>query len=148
MAIDQLAPRSARRKPSRRNATSVGFSVGLRAGRLDVGALDEPDVHAGVDQRVGVGGRAQQVRLHRRAEPIGQATCRHLEHAGQDRVGAGGVLRTDLDAAARGQGLRDGGEAIRRRGAVGVQGQVRQVHGQPGFRGRRWQRGGELEVVV
>ena len=57
-------------------------------------------MHACFDERVGVGGRAQQVRLHRRAEPLGQATGGHVEHAGQDRGAAGGVLGTDLDPAA------------------------------------------------
>jgi hypothetical protein len=85
------------------------FSVGVDAGRLDVCALDQPDVHAGLSQRVRVGMRAQQVRLHRGAEPVGQATCCDVQHAGHDRVAAGGVFGTNLDTPARGQGPRDGG---------------------------------------
>ena len=66
-------------------------------------------MHAGLGQRVRVGRRPQQVRLHRGAEPVGQATCRDVQNAGHDCVVAGGVFGTHLDPPTGGQGERDGG---------------------------------------
>ena len=111
-------------------------------------SLDQPDMHAGLGQGVGVSGRAQQVRLDRGAEPVGQATGRDLQHAAHDCRAAGGVFGSDLHTAARGQGASDPGQAIRRRGRVRVQGQVRQIHGQPDVGSRWWQRAGQLDVVL
>ena len=55
-------------------------SVGARG--LDVGAFDEPDVHAGIGQRIGVGRRAHEIRLHGGSKPIGQAVRGDGEDAG------------------------------------------------------------------
>jgi hypothetical protein len=54
-------------------------------------------------QDVDVALGTQQVGLHRRAALVGQAAAGDVEYAAQDRVGAGGVLRTDLDTPTRRQ---------------------------------------------
>jgi hypothetical protein len=55
VAIDQVAPRSARRKAEAQVGHVGRLAVGMEAGGFHVVALDEPDVHAGLGQRVGVG---------------------------------------------------------------------------------------------
>ena len=98
---------------------------------LDVGALDEPHVDAGVDERPRVGGRAQQVGLDGRAEPVAQPPAGHLEHAAEDRVGVGGVLGADLDPTAGRERPRDRLQPVGGRRRVDVDGQVAQVQRQP-----------------
>ena len=106
------------------------------AGGLDVGAFDEPDVHAGVGQRIDVGRRAHEIRLHRGSEPIGQAARGDGHDAALDAVGESGLFRADLYAAADGQGVRNRREAIGGGRRAGAQRQVREIHGQPDV-GRR-----------
>ena len=93
-----------------------------------VGALDQPDVDAPVGERLGVGRRAQQVRLDGGSEPVGQAAPGDGEDAAQDGVRERELLGADLHAPAGRQRVRD------RREAVGVQRQVREIHRQPGVR--------------
>jgi hypothetical protein len=118
------------------------------AGGLNVGALDEADVHAGVGQRIAVGGRPDEIRLHGGAEPIGQAARGDRDDTGLDDIGQSGLLSADLNAAADRQGARDGREAIGGGRRAGAQRQVREIHRQPDVR-RRWRHGGnEREVVL
>ena len=77
---------------------------------------------------VGVGRRAQEVRLDGGSEPVGQAAPGDGEDAAQDGVRERELLGADLHAPAGRQRVRD------RREAVGVQRQVREIHRQPGVR--------------
>ena len=87
------------------------LAVSVGAGCLDVGAFDEPDVHTGAGQRIGVVRRAHQVRLHGGAKPIGQAVRGDGEDARLHVVGDGSLFGADLHAPANRQVARDGREA-------------------------------------
>ena len=123
-----------------------GLAVGVRSVGFHVGALDEPDVNARVDQGVGVCGRAGEVRLHRGAEPLGQPSLGHFKHAGQHGVRPGRFFGADLHPAAGRQGLRDGGQPLGRRGEVDVESQMREVDGQPHVCRRSRQRARKRQV--
>ena len=87
VAIDHAAPRTASRWPRYRKAASGGSPYGSAPVALHVGPFDEAHVHAGIGERVGVGRRAHQIRLHGGAEAIGPAACGDGQDAGQDGVG-------------------------------------------------------------
>ena len=122
--------------------------VGVGPCGLHVGALDQPDVHAGLGQDIGVSGRAQQIRLDGCPEPVGHATPGHVEHAREDRIGLRCLLRPYLYPPAVRQGTREGGQAVSDGRRVRVQREVREVDRQPDLRGQRRQRAGKLEVVL
>lgn len=65
---------------------------------------------------------------------------------GGDRPGRAAFGQTEADAQKGHIGRSP--IAVRHRGEVSVQGQVRQVHRQPGLGSRRWQRACQLNVVL
>src|SRR5689334_6547116 len=125
-----------------------GFAVRVGAGRLDVRALDEAYVYAGGGQRVDVAGRAQEVRLHGCAESVGQAAGGDVQDALLDPVGPGDVLGADLQPSAGWERFGDPGDAVCRAGGIHVEGEMREIQGQPRVgRGRRKERR-QLQVFV
>ena len=65
--------------------------------RLDVGTLDQPHVHAGLEQTIQIGRRTMEVRLHGRAKTARQAVTGDGQHAAHHGVGAIVVFGADLD---------------------------------------------------
>ena len=119
--------------------------VGMSAIGFHVGALDQADVYARIGQRVRVIGRAPQVRLHCGAQAIGHPAGGDVEYACEDSVSLRCLLGPDLHAPAHGEGVRDGGEAVRSGRCIPVQGKVREVRREPDIGGRRRRRE-QLEV--
>lgn len=111
------------------------------AGRLDVGALDEPDRDAGFHERVGVALGAQEVRLHRRRD----RDAREGEHDCERAIRAAAVLGADLDGPPVRQRGRDALEVraagVRRH----VEPDVREVDREPCPLGERR---GQVDVGV
>ncbi len=125
-----------------------GLAVGMGAGRLQVGALDQPHMDPGGGQGVDVALGPQQIGLHGCPEPVRQAAAGDDEDAAQGRVDAGGVLRADLDTSTWRQCCGDGRQAVSGSGRVGVDRQVRQVQRQPYVCGRVRKRGSQRQVVL
>ena len=108
--------------PTEAQEGDVGrLPVWVRAGRLNVGTFDEPDMDTGAGQGVGVVRRAHEIRLHGDSEPVGKAACGDGEDAVLDRIGESGLFGTHLHAPAARQGVRDGREAIGRGRRVSAQ---------------------------
>jgi len=125
-----------------------GLAVAMGARRLQVCALDQPHVNPGGRQDVDVALGTQQGGLHRCADPVCQAAAGDVEYAAQDRVGAGGVLRADLDTPTRRQHFGDRRQPVSGAGRIGVDRQVGQVQRQPHVSGRDGKRGGQGQVVL
>jgi hypothetical protein len=113
-----FCPRGARPDALVRARAPVERSVAAVRGAA--GRPPRPDVHAGVGQRIGVGGRAHEIRLHAGSKPIGQAACGDGEDAGLDGVGESGLFRADLHTPAYRQRVRNGREAVGGRRRAGA----------------------------
>ncbi len=146
VAIDQAA-RCLQAEPELEVGDVSGLALGMGPGRLQVSTLDQPHVDPGGDQGVDVALGPHQVGLHRCPEPVGQAATGDLEHAAQNRVGAGRVLRTHLDTSTGRQRFSDCRQAVSSAARVGVDRQMGQVRRQPHVRGRDGERGGQSQVV-
>ena len=121
---------------------------GVGAGWLQVGALHQPHVDPGGGQGVDVVLGTEQVGLHGCAEPVGHSSSGDVEHAAQDRVGADGALRTDLNTSTGWQRFSDPRQAVSGAARVGVDRQMGQVQRQPHVRGWDPKRGGQGQVVL